>query len=69
MNPFEDFERAINRPGRRERILAQIQRRGLRLEQYPRHVRVVGPGVDVLAAAVELIQVADLDPQSSIIYP
>lgn len=69
MNPFEEHERAFLRPTRRERLIAQIQKRGLRLEQYPLHVRVVGPGVDLLAVKLELINVADLHPHTSIRYP
>lgn len=69
MNPFEEHERAFLRPTRRERLIAKIEKRGLRIEEYPMHVRVTGPGVDLLASSLEWIKPEDLHPHTPVLYP
>ena len=47
---------------KKDRILAEIQRRGLRLEEYPRSVRVIGSGVDIRATRLTFLNLDDLKP-------
>lgn len=45
-----------------KQILAEIRRRGLRLEEYPHCVRVRGRGVDLTASKLHYIDLDNLAP-------
>ncbi len=45
-----------------ERILAEIARRGLKVEHRSKCIRVYGQGIEVLAVRLEEISKADLRP-------
>jgi hypothetical protein len=49
-------------PNKYDLLMAEIARRGLKIEHYPCAVRVFGRGVDVRATRLALIDFADLRP-------
>ena len=56
------METLMNFRTKHDRIIDEIQRRGLRLEEYPRSVRVVGSGVDIRASRLTYLNLDDLKP-------
>jgi len=46
---------------KRKMIVAECRRRGIKIEQFGKAVRLLGHGVDVIVADLSWVNVADLD--------